>query len=118
MRLTTTQRLVCVLMDTKGIGAIRTDIGWCWRSDIVLSTDAADAAALALLDDFPRDIEPARSTKAFERAERRRNRQENTDLDAEIAGLLPEEDADLPIEKFFSGSGTTMEEAYENYLKS
>ncbi len=90
------QRLAAIAMDFRSIGAIHTEIGWVWRSDVLVSVDAALGVALAILDDpttiatigcdqiKSEDVSKAQMIRNFDFSS------EIKALNNEIAGLLPE----------------------------
>lgn len=86
-KLSEIQRLACIALDSRGVGAVLTDIGWVWRSDCVLSVEAAYAVARKYLADGPQEITiEKQKTRKFDFA------REIGALDREIAGLLPVEE--------------------------
>ena len=87
MKLTETQRLAIIGMDAREIGAIHTGIGWVWRSDCFLSTEAAEAVAKALLERKGYPVEPPKARRALPEVDMKR---EIEALNREIAGLLPD----------------------------
>lgn len=96
-KLSEIQRLACIALDSRGVGAVLTDAGWIWRSDCVLSEEAAYAVArkyladgVQLVDIAPAKVDNSNFAKSIQA------------LNEAIAGLLPEFESPEETD-FFTG---------------